>query len=104
MDITLQYFDDCPNWKITDRHLQTIIDQQALDATVHYQLINTPEAAAQHGFRGSPSVLIDGHDPFAAPDLPVALSCRVYVTESGPAGSPTLNQLKRAITASQARQ
>ena len=101
MDITLQYFDDCPNWKITDRYLQTLVDEQGLDATVHYQLINTPEAAAaEHGFRGSPSVLIDGIDPFAELDALVGLSCRVYVTDSGPAGSPTLHQLQQAITAS----
>lgn len=102
MDITLQYFDDCPNWKITDRHLHTLDDKQAFDFTLHYQLINTPQAAAEHGFRGSPSLLIDGHDPFATPDAPIGLSCRVYLTESGPAGSPTLDQLKRAITAAQA--
>lgn len=102
MDITLQYFDDCPNWKITDRYIQALIDEQGLDAAVHYQLINTPEAAAEHGFRGSPSVLIDGIDPFAEPGAPVGLSCRVYVTDSGPAGSPTLHQLQQAITAAQA--
>lgn len=102
MEITLQYFDDCPNWKVTDRHLHSFIAEQALDATVRYQLIDTPEAAAEHGFRGSPSVLIDGSDPFAEPDAPVGLSCRIYLTESGPAGSPTIHQLKRAITGAQA--
>ena len=102
MDVTLQYFDDCPNWKITDRHLRTLIAEQARDATLHHQLINTPEAAAEHGFRGSPSVLIDGTDPFADPGAPVGPGWRVYLTENGRASAPTLHQLKGAINAAQA--
>ena len=98
MEIILQYFDDCPNWKATDAHLHTLITDHGLDATVSYQLIDTPEAATEHGFRGSPTVLIDGVDPFADSDASVGLSCRVYRTEQGPAGSPTLDQLEAAIT------
>ena len=100
MDITLQYFDGCPNWKTTDHDLATVLEEGAIDATVHYQLIDTPEAATEYGFRGSPTVLIDGIDPFADPDAPVGLSCRIYMTEDGPAGSPTLDQLRQATEAS----
>ena len=96
MEITLQYFDGCPNWKTTNAHLTTLISQHGVDATVRYQLIDTPEAAAEHRFRGSPTVLIDGVDPFAEGDAPVGLSCRIYQTEDGPAGSPTLHQLQEA--------
>ena len=63
------------------------------------QLIQTPEAAEQYGFRGSPTVLIDGVDPFADPDAPVGLSCRMYATDDGYAGSPSLDQLRAAIEA-----
>ncbi len=103
MEITLQYSDDCPNWRVTDRHLKTLIDEHALDATVHHQLINTPDDAAHYSFRGSPTVLIDEVDPFAYLDAPVGLSCRVYVTESGRAGSPTLEQLEQATAAVQGK-
>lgn len=98
MEITLQYFDDCPNWRITEAHLHTLITDHALDATVTYQPIETPQAAAEHGFRGSPTVLIDGADPFVDADAPVGLSCRIYRTEHGPAGSPTHHQLRAATT------
>jgi hypothetical protein len=100
MDITLQYFNGCPNWMVTDGRLKTLIDEQDLDATIRYQLIETHEAAVEHGFRGSPTVLIDGEDPFAEHDAPVGLSCRIYLTDDGPAGSPTLQQLQQATTAS----
>ena len=76
-----------------------MIDHLGLDVDVHHQLIETPEAAAEHEFRGSPTVLIDGVDPFADPGAPIGLSCRVYETEAGFAGSPTLGQLEAAIDA-----
>jgi hypothetical protein len=97
MDITLQHFEGCPSWETTDRHLQTLIDRLDLDVEVQYQLIETPEAAAEYGFWGSPTVLIDGVDPFADPDAPIGLSCRVYRTDAGFAGSPTVDQLEEAI-------
>ena len=38
-------------------------------------------------------VLLDGHDPFAAPDAPVGLACcRNYRTPLGPDGSPSVAQ------------
>lgn len=27
MEVTLQYFDDCPNWRQTDRHLQELVNE-----------------------------------------------------------------------------
>jgi hypothetical protein len=99
MEITLQYFDDCPNWKITDQTLKDLIDRHDLGIAIRYQLIDTPEAADEHSFRGSPTVLIDGADPFLVSEAPVGLSCRLYITENGPAGSPSLDQLESAITA-----
>lgn len=95
IEITLQYFDGCPNWRITNEHLSTLI-AEGLPANITYQLIDTYTSAAEHGFRGSPTVLIDGEDPFAGGDAPIGLTCRIYATEAGPAGSPTLQQLRAA--------
>jgi hypothetical protein len=55
--------------------------------------VNSVEDAERLGFLGSPTVLIDGADPFAEPDATPSLSCRVYRTVQGPAGSPTVEQL-----------
>jgi type IV secretory pathway TraG/TraD family ATPase VirD4 len=56
-----------------------------------------PEDAERLGFIGSPTVLVDGSDPFATPGAPIGLACRVYVTPEGLAGSPTLDQLMEAL-------
>lgn len=72
MDITLQYFDDCPNWKLADAHLQAL-KAEGLDLEVAYELIETPEAAVEAVFRGSPMVLVDGINPFPDPDAPAGV-------------------------------
>ncbi len=92
------YFDDCPNWKVTDELLHELADEIE-DLTIHHRYVGTPEDAEKYQFRGSPSVLVDGVDPFADADDPVGLSCRVYQTPDGMAGSPTLEQLRNALTA-----
>jgi len=103
MEITLQYFDCCPNWKITDTYLTTLISDRGLDTTLGYQLIDTSEAAIEHQFRGSPTVLIDGVDPFADSNAPIGFACRIYQTEQGPAGSPTPEQLEQAVASAAER-
>ena len=94
MEIAFQYFDGCPNWQTTHQRLEEAIE--GLGVTVDMQRVETPEEAAEVEFRGSPTVLIDGVDPFAGPDTPAAgsLACRVYQTEDG---SPTVEQLRDAI-------
>ncbi|MGB3734076.1 MAG: thioredoxin family protein [Ilumatobacter sp.] len=96
MNVTLLYFDDCPNWLDTDRDLRTIAAEHP-QIVIERRLVETAEDADATGFRGSPSIIVDGVDPFADPDAPVGLSCRIYHTPSGPAGSPTLEQLRAAI-------
>lgn len=101
MEVKLQYFDGCPNWKITDRYLKSLI-AEGMEATLVYEEIDSHESAVEKGFHGSPTVLIDGADPFADPDAPGGLTCRVYRTENGLAGSPTIEQLREALSRTQA--
>ncbi|GAA1742887.1 hypothetical protein GCM10009766_22950 [Microcella frigidaquae] len=98
MEITLQYFTGCPNWSIAAERLATIASERP-DITVLHRLVETFDDAEKLGFRGSPSILVDGVDPFADSSAPVGLACRVYSTPAGRAGAPTLEQLRMAITA-----
>jgi hypothetical protein len=94
--VRLLYFDDCPNWTDAARHLETLVGEDP-SLEVSTAIIDTHELAVSEGFRGSPTILIDGEDPFASPDDPAGLSCRIYQTPGGPAGAPTLEQLRAAI-------
>ena len=97
MDVTLVYFEDCPNWLKADAHLRTLAAERP-DLHITRRIVDTPEAAKETRFRGSPSILVDGLDIFADADAPVGLSCRVYQTPDGPAGSPTIEQLREVLS------
>jgi hypothetical protein len=47
-------------------------------------------------FHGSPTIIVDGHDPFPTAGQP-GLACRIYQTPAGPAGAPTVEQLRSAL-------
>lgn len=99
MRVTLQYFDGCPSWQLADQRLrQALAESGHPEAAIDYQKVETPEGAERLGFTGSPTVLIDGRDPFAVPGTAAGLACRVYRTPDGLAGSPTLGQLTEALS------
>ena len=95
MDITLQYFDGCPNWEALDQRLAEVLDGRS-DVRITRQRVEAAEDAERLGFHGSPTVLVDGVDPFADEYTTVGLACRVFRTPAGLAGSPTVKQLREA--------
>lgn len=96
MDVQLLYFEGCPSWQQAAAHLQTIADE--VDGiSVTRIVVDTPELAERYRFRGSPTITAGGSDLFADDDAPVGLSCRLYQTPDGPAGSPTLDQVRAAL-------
>lgn len=66
------------------------------EQTLTLQQVATSEEADGLSFHGSPTVLINGEDPFAEPSAAVGLMCRLYQTVAGFAGSPTHEQLVEA--------
>ncbi len=97
MEIRLLYFDDCPNWRATADMVRDLVAELDLRAEVELVNVATHESAEQLGFRGSPTVLLDGRDPFLDEAAPIGLSCRVYRTDAGLAGRPTESQLRSAL-------
>ncbi|WP_188116059.1 hypothetical protein [Salinispora fenicalii] len=49
------------------------------------------------GFAGSPTILIDGCDPFAASTGTAGLACRLYRDDAGLSGTPPLAPLRQAL-------
>lgn len=98
MDVQLLYFDGCPNWQETDTRVREALRLVgAEDLTPTYARVTSPEEAERLSFRGSPTVLVDGQDPFADPSAPVGLTCRVFQTPEGLRGAPTVEQLVEAF-------
>jgi hypothetical protein len=93
--IEVLYFLDCPNWRVADERVRLVAERHGV--TVAYRLVESAEAADSLGFRGSPTILIDGRDPFATGNEPFGLACRLFATPEGPVGAPTVEQLEAAL-------
>lgn len=97
-DVRLLYFDDCPNWRVAETRVKEALAALGADPNaVTYEQVNTVEQAEALGFRGSPTILIDGTDPFADPDAPTGLACRIYRTAAGAQPAPTVEQLRAVL-------
>jgi hypothetical protein len=99
VQVELLYFDGCPNWQVADQRLQEALSLAGRDdVTVHRRCVETPEQAGELGFIGSPSIRINGRDPFVTGGEQVGLSCRMYPTPAGLRGSPEVEQLVEALS------
>lgn len=94
VDVTLLYFDGCPNWTLARHRLQEAMRRAGLDeALLTCRRVATPEEAQAIGFAGSPTIWIDGRDPFGGESALVGFACRLYQTPAGPDGAPSADQL-----------
>lgn len=91
-------FDACPNWRSTQEWLATVLEELGLaDVEIAFERIESPEDADRLRFVGSPTILIDGRDVFPLQEGQFGLTCRIYETPDGLAGSPTADQLRLAV-------
>ena len=97
MDIELDYFDGCPSWRTVDERLRSVLDAAGRTEAITYVRVETNEDAQRLQFHGSPTILIDGRDPFDVQGMCVGLTCRLYQTPVGLAGSPTTEQLAAVV-------
>lgn len=69
------------------------------DVHLARQVVHDTAAAAATGMAGSPTLLIDGIDPFAGDPAPApSLSCRLYRDQDGAVhGCPSLAQLRTVL-------
>jgi hypothetical protein len=90
---------ECPNGPVVEQRLAGALAGRP-DVTVERRVAATAEQAERYGMHGSPTVLVDGRDPFAAPGADTSLSCRLYRDEQGRAqGAPSTGQLRAALAA-----
>ncbi|MGC0363266.1 hypothetical protein ABH922_001250 [Rhodococcus sp. 27YEA15] len=98
MDIEILYVDECPNAEGAGARVsEALAAVGPIDATVSYRLLSTSDEAAAVSFAGSPTILIDGVDAFPDTGRITDLACRVYRTEDGLRGYPTVGALAAAI-------
>ncbi len=96
--IELLWWDGCPSVERALADLQLAAREAGIDpSTIALREVVSDAQAEREGFAGSPTILINGHDPFPA-DSGIGLSCRVYRTSEGRASpTPDLTELRAAI-------
>jgi hypothetical protein len=99
VDVQLLYFRGCPHRALAEERLRSALILLGRNPdSIRTVVVETLADAQSFGFIGSPTVLVDGKDPFASGDEPAALGCRIFTTPNGPAGSPTVEQLVEALS------
>ena len=78
--------------------LQEAIERSGVDAIVAERIIDDSTEAAAVGMAGSPTILVDGRDPFGAAGLEPSISCRLYRAGAGVEGAPSVSALIDALT------
>ena len=97
MEIELLIVPGCPQEAAAAELITTAVADTGVHARVTHTLITSLDQARRRGFAGSPTILINGSDPFADPAAPAAMACRLYPTPEGLRGVPALRDLHQAL-------
>ncbi|GAB3947511.1 hypothetical protein GCM10029976_076910 [Kribbella albertanoniae] len=101
MNLEVLHVPDCPN-------LAPMLERLAevTDLPVDTRLIDNDADAAHFGMAGSPTLLVDGIDPFTAPGTcECGVSCRLYRDETGRiVPAPSAEQLRDALAAARPKE
>lgn len=97
LEVTMLTVPDCPSDAVIGQRLAEVLADHPTARLVRHVVQDEAEAA-RLGMHGSPTLLVNGVDPFAGPGTPVSFSCRIYRDESGRAGgAPSVAALRLAL-------
>ena len=98
VEVRVQYVADCPHRQLAEQRARAALDNIGRrDVTLIRECVRSADDAVRFAFRGSPTVLVNGHDLFPDPGGAISLSCRRYLTEQGIEGAPSVAQLTAAL-------
>jgi hypothetical protein len=98
MTVTVLHVPDCPGAAVLRDRLVLVLGD-ALSAQVTWQVITDEDQARRYGMTGSPTLLIDGTDPFDQSGQQPSLSCRLYRDDDGTLGpAPSTAQLRTGVS------
>jgi hypothetical protein len=99
VDVTVLAIPQCQGAALLDERLAAAVSGLP-GIHVTRQIITTQQEAAAAGMCGSPTLLVDGTDPFAQPGQQPSLSCRLYWQADGSlSGAPQAGELRQALAA-----
>ncbi|MFH8471985.1 DsbA family protein [Streptomyces sp. NPDC018000] len=96
MEIEVLVVPSCPNQKLVEERLRQAMEGAGLSVSAFTtRVISDQGEAERSGFTGSPTILIDGRDPFAEPGASPSVACRIYRTAGGLAVRPRSTRSSR---------
>jgi hypothetical protein len=98
LKVELLYFDGCPSYQTAAKLLRAVMDDEGLTAGIDLIKVADEAAARRLKFVGSPSIRINGVDPFLHGEADYGMGCRVYAAPEGLKGWPTKQMLREALT------
>lgn len=102
MQIVILTVPNCPSARtVLDRVREALAGRPA---RLELHEVHDQSEAERWGMSGSPTVLINGADPFGASSGGPSVSCRLYPGSDGVGGAPTVSDLQAAIAAAFAEQ
>ena len=89
---------NCPHAQPAAAVVRQALDEASLtDVPVTGLTIDTQAQADRLGFLGSPTILINGRDPFPDARRLPALAVRLYQHPTGLSGVPPIHQIRQAL-------
>lgn len=99
VDLQLLYVAGCPNVDLARRRILVASEQAGIAVEVREREITDGAEAVELGMVGSPTILVLGADVSRpAGDAPGSVSCRLYRSDAGVEGAPTVGDLVAALT------
>ena len=98
MRVTVLHVPDCPGLDPLLDRLHSLLSGRD-DVLVETTVVASPETAARFNLQGSPTLLIDGVDPFPSPNGVPGLACRIYPGGDEEGRIPSLSKLAAALQA-----
>lgn len=92
--VELRYFEGCPNYRVAETRVREALRRAGLPGVaVRLERVDSQADVERLGFVGSPTILVNGVDPFLSGEAPTGMACRSYQTPEGRQGSPSIGQL-----------
>jgi hypothetical protein len=99
MTVEVLYVQGCPNLKPALQQLKCILSEEGVDSPIVELQVEDQRTAQTLNFPGSPTIRINGMDIEATlrRDAPAGLSCRTYLVEGRPVGTPGVDMIRAAV-------
>jgi hypothetical protein len=96
--VEVLYVANCPSHPAAVKLVKDVLDEAGIASEVSEVLVSNESMATELGFRGSPTVRIDGRDVAgeSSKTETFALSCRLY-SGSKQIGLPPVELVRRAV-------